>query len=92
MEEKITNVNEQTVEEQATEQQLIPKTFDLSIKDGIFTLLFCVASLLFSSFGLFGGFRGGFTASFLVIFGVISAYLFTKNIKISSIYVLVQNF
>lgn len=85
MEEKITNVNEQTVEEQATEQQLIPKTFDLSIKDGIFTLLFCVASLLFSSFGLFGGFRGGFTASFLVIFGVISAYLFTKNIKISGI-------
>ncbi|MBE6749873.1 MAG: DUF4173 domain-containing protein [Ruminococcaceae bacterium] len=69
----------------AEEEKYVPKTFELSIKDGIFALLFCVASVMFSSFGLFGGFCGGFTVSFLVIFGVITAYLCTKNVKISAI-------
>lgn len=58
------------------------KNFELDKKDLIFTAVFTLLGICGVAFGLWGGFRLGFTISFITLFAVMTAYLINKNTKI----------
>lgn len=61
----------------------LPKLFVSSKNNNIYTLLFILASVLFSVFGVFGGFRIGFTVTIILFMALITAYLRKKENKFS---------
>ncbi len=63
-------------------QKLTSNRFELTRRDFVFVALFCVASFLLSDLGIFGGFRLGFTLSFLLFFSVMTTYLWHKGSRI----------
>ncbi len=60
------------------------RKFDITIKDTVFAILFVACSIILSAFGIFGGFRAGFTVATILLLTVITFYLKTKEIKISA--------
>ncbi len=59
-----------------------PKRFEILKSDNIFAIIFFISSFLISALGFFGGFRGGFTVSAIVLTTVTTIYLRNKNSKI----------
>ncbi len=55
--------------------------FDINIKDSVFAIIFVVGSVIMSAFGIFGGFRAGFTVATMIILASVTAYFKTKEIK-----------
>ncbi|MEE1074365.1 MAG: DUF4173 domain-containing protein [Acutalibacteraceae bacterium] len=60
------------------------KKFDITSKDIIFAVIFTVASIIMSAFGIFGGLRIGFTVAIIMLAAVMSIYLKTKEIGIKA--------
>ena len=60
------------------------KKFDITSKDIIFAVIFTVASIIMSAFGIFGGLRIGFTVAIIMLTAVMSIYLKTKEIGIKA--------
>ncbi len=60
--------------------------FDIFNRDLFFALLIFVSSVIFAFLGLWGGFRGGFTVSSILMLGIITAYLCNKKAKIKAFY------
>jgi len=58
------------------------KPFDLNRKDTVFKFIFCIASVLLTIFGVWGGFRGGFTVTALILFISMTVYFASKKTKI----------
>lgn len=86
MEEKILNTSPETKPEPSAQNPANPykqEKFSVEKRDIIFSLLFLISAFCFSAFGLWGGFKAGFTFSSLVFLAVITAYLYNKNSKIS---------
>ena len=87
-EKKLTETMENTAYETTSEPifsdcESVKKTekFPITKRDLIFAFLFLVSAFVFSAFGLWGGFKAGFTVSSLLFSGVVTAYLFKKDIK-----------
>lgn len=59
-----------------------PKLFEITKKDSIFTVLFFLSSVMLSAFGVFGGFRGGFAVSVIMLIVLMAMYLWKNEIKI----------
>ena len=57
--------------------------FDIDIKDVAFAVIFVVGSIIMSAFGIFGGFRAGFTVAAIILSVSVTAYFKTKEIKTS---------
>ncbi len=57
------------------------KKFKLSRKDTLYSIGLFLSAILVSAFGVFGGFRGGFTVSAIILTATLSAFLFTKGYK-----------
>lgn len=60
------------------------KKFDITSKDIIFAVIFTVASIIMSAFGIFGGLRIGFTVAIIMLAAIMSIYLKTKEIRIKA--------
>ncbi len=60
------------------------KIFDFSVRDVVFLILLSVYAIFLAAFGIFDGFRGGFTASALMLTMILSAYLWDKTCKIKA--------
>ncbi len=56
--------------------------FSLNRKDSIFRFIICAAVILLTFFGIFGGFKAGFTVTSLVLFAVMTAYFANTATKI----------
>lgn len=80
MSEEINNVNVSENFEKSPRKSLLSK-FALSTKDNVFVILLLLSSVLTSVFGIFGGFRGGFTVTAVILTAVMSIYLFGKGYK-----------
>ncbi|MBE7065294.1 MAG: DUF4173 domain-containing protein [Ruminococcaceae bacterium] len=61
---------------------VVSNLFDMSRKDSLFGLLFFVLTILFTIFGLWGGFQAGFSAVALLGFVLMTIYFAGKNTKI----------
>ena len=59
-----------------------PELFEITKKDSTFTVLFFIASVLLSAFGVFGGFRGGFAVTVIILIVLMAIYLWKKEIKL----------
>ncbi len=59
--------------------------FKMGKKDNIFSLILALLSIPFVSLSLWGGFRGGYTVSFLMFVALFSIYLFNKNVKFKAL-------
>lgn len=59
------------------------KRFAVNRKDSAFKLIFCIASIILAVFGIWGGFRGGFTVSTLILFSVMTVYFTSKKTRLS---------
>lgn len=59
------------------------KSFAVNRKDSVFKLIFCIASVILAVFGIWGGFRGGFTVSTLILFSVMTVYFTSKKTRLS---------
>ena len=79
MEEKIIN---QTPVFTDTVEPLTKMRFDISKRDGVFAVLFLLSSVMLSAYGIFAGFRAGFTVSVVITISVITAYLWKNKVKI----------
>ncbi len=55
--------------------------FDINTKDVVFSIIFIVCSIIMSSFGIFGGFRAGFTVATLMLSAAVTIYFKTKEVK-----------
>ena len=64
------------------EETNLPKLFETSKANNIYTALFVLASVLFSVFGLFGGLRAGFTVTVILLTVLITVYLWKKENKV----------
>ena len=58
------------------------KRFDINARDMVFAIILVVASVLMSAFGICDGFRRGFTVTAVILFCVITAYLYCGKIKL----------
>ncbi len=56
--------------------------FDIDKKDTVFAIIFVCCSIIMSAFGIFAGFRAGFTVATAFIMVAVTAYFKTKKIKI----------
>ncbi len=72
-------INELSVDE--AEQNNTLRKFNITVRDTVFAISLLLSSILVSIFGIFGGFRGGFTVSSLVLTVTMSAYLLGKGYK-----------
>lgn len=59
-----------------------PRRFDITRKDKVFSIIFCVVSILMSSIGIWGGFRAGFGISSIIMLVSITIYLLKTKTKI----------
>ncbi len=55
---------------------------EINTRDIVFSIIFAVCSIVMSAFGIFGGFRAGFTVASILLLIVITFYFKTKEIKI----------
>ena len=62
--------------------------FDINTKDSVFAIIFAVISVIMSAFGIFGGFRAGFTVAAIILSASVTAYFKTKEVK-TDIYALI---
>lgn len=58
------------------------KRFETNARDMVFAIILVVASVLMSAFGICDGFRGGFTVTAVILFCVITVYLYCGKIKL----------
>ena len=56
--------------------------FELDRKDTVFKIILCIASVLMVFFGVWGGFRSGFTVTALILFSSMTVYLANSKTKI----------
>ena len=54
---------------------------EINTRDIVFSIIFAVCSIVMSAFGIFGGFRAGFTVASILLLIVITIYFKTKEIK-----------
>lgn len=80
MEENIIQ-NEQE-NESCTIYELEKCKFEIEKRDNIFAILSIISSIIASAFGIWGGFRGGFTVSSILMLGTFTVYLANKEFKI----------
>lgn len=77
------NIIENSMEQETVLSNVKPiERFDITAKDTVFAIIFTVCSVVMSSFGIFGGFRSGFTVSALMLLVAVTAYFKNKEIKI----------
>lgn len=76
------SVNQNSINQNYSENIFLRKTFDLEKRDYIYSGIFLVASILLSFMGIFGGFGIGMSISFILMFSVITFYLY-KGKKIT---------
>ena len=85
MNENIENVNESGAEQAPvtfTQYDFQPKLFEISKKDTAFAVVLAAVSVIFSVLGIWGGFKGGFTISLILLLASVTAYLLPAKGKI----------
>ena len=85
MNENIENVDECPVEQAPVpfnEYDFQPKLFEISKKDTVFAVILAAVSVIFSVLGIWGGFKGGFTISLILLLASVTAYLLPAKGKI----------
>lgn len=87
MENNIYNQNYQSITPEGY-SQYVPearkgmKRFEIFRKDTVFAVILFLISLITSAFGIFGGFKAGFTLSLILILAAVTTYLLQKKTKI----------
>lgn len=62
--------------------ETITQNFDITKQDNVFVILVAITSVLTSVFGIFGGFKSGFTVTCVLLLGLFTFYLKNKENKI----------
>ncbi len=57
--------------------------FNIDVKDGVFAIIFVICSIIMSAFGIFAGFRAGFTVATAMLMAAVTTYFKSKEFKIS---------
>ncbi len=64
-------------------EEAVSRYFPITKKDTFFAFLIAAATIVFTVLGLFGGFRIGYTVSSVLLFAVVTAYLWGNKTKIT---------
>ena len=81
-ENNLTEITDYTTQN-GCENPFTKEKFPVTRRDMVFTVLFLASAFVFSAFGLWDGFRAGFSVASFVFLGVITVYLYKKSSKIT---------